>query len=332
MVKVKNGTINGKRVCHGDALLRPNTLGGYWADEEGNRIDKIAFGSVVRFYLGKWWAYNPKLKISIKSSDAEEVIAEEAIKDLKLLCLDPYIEFTLKKRQEYTSLQKARNLELCCGVPRGVWMFEPQEEVAKIKVYEKVVIVIDPGHGDRHSDNKQIDPGACDGTNYEKDFALKLGLSLKKALLNNGYATFMTREDDIDVRPKKRVQWRYDFANGKEAQIFLSFHLDSGSKDAVYTVYESNTKNEALSIILGQKLIQHLSGIVTVSTDRVRDAASYTAVKSVGILRKFNGKAGILFEFGGIASAENLNNITTNSENIAQAITNGIIEFCDENL
>lgn len=124
-VKVTKVKVQGKSVGHDEARLCLITFKGYWADDKGIPIDKVSFGSTVRFYIDKFWAYDPKLKISIKSSDIEEVIIDDTINKLNpnyFFQREPYFEIKLKKRQEYKSLQNVKDLELCCGVSNGFWI------------------------------------------------------------------------------------------------------------------------------------------------------------------------------------------------------------------
>jgi N-acetylmuramoyl-L-alanine amidase len=79
-------------------------------------------------------------------------------------------------------------------------------------------IVIDPGHGGR-------DPGAHGqrGTE-EKDITLKVGLKLRDLLRKDpGVRVLMTRERDVFVELEDRAR----FANGNEADLFVSIHVNS---------------------------------------------------------------------------------------------------------
>jgi N-acetylmuramoyl-L-alanine amidase len=85
-------------------------------------------------------------------------------------------------------------------------------------------IVIDPGHGGK-------DPGAHGqrGTE-EKDITLKVALKLRD-LLNKqaGVRVLMTRERDQFVELEDRAK----FANGQEADLFISIHVNSHPQRSV---------------------------------------------------------------------------------------------------
>lgn len=198
---------------------------------------------------------------------------------------------------------------------------------------KKIVIVIDPGHGDHNSNNKQIDPGTCstDNKELEKDYALILSLALKCELLKDErYSIFLTREADITIK-KPAVNWRSEIANEKKGDIFISFHLNSGVTNDIFAVYQQSKKNEKESISLGEKITNKLKGSVQLSNKPVRSAVEATRYTTVGVLNQFTGKAAILFEFGGIDSPSNLKNIKENKENISNAIKKGIDDFTHEN-
>ncbi len=79
-------------------------------------------------------------------------------------------------------------------------------------------IVIDPGHGGK-------DPGARGqhGTE-EKDITLKVALKLRDLLSKqSGVRVLMTRERDQFVELEERAK----FANGQEADLFVSIHVNS---------------------------------------------------------------------------------------------------------
>lgn len=89
----------------------------------------------------------------------------------------------------------------------------PQRSARDIKV-----IVIDPGHGGK-------DPGAIGrlGT-AEKDVTLQVGLRLRDLLKKHlGVEVQMTRDRDVFVELGDRAK----FANSKEADLFVSIHVNS---------------------------------------------------------------------------------------------------------
>ena len=98
----------------------------------------------------------------------------------------------------------------------------PQPLPRRAKTF--TTIVIDPGHGGR-------DPGAHGqrGTE-EKDITLKVGLKLRDLLRKDpGVRVLMTRERDVFVELEDRAR----FANGNEADLFVSIHVNSHPQRSV---------------------------------------------------------------------------------------------------
>lgn len=98
----------------------------------------------------------------------------------------------------------------------------PQPTPPRGKSY--TTIVIDPGHGGR-------DPGAHGrrGTE-EKDITLKVGLKLRDLLSRQpGIRVLMTRERDVFVELEDRAK----FANGSDADLFVSIHVNSHPQRSV---------------------------------------------------------------------------------------------------
>jgi N-acetylmuramoyl-L-alanine amidase len=98
----------------------------------------------------------------------------------------------------------------------------PQPVPPRARSYR--TIVIDPGHGGR-------DPGAHGqrGTE-EKDITLKVGMKLRDLLRKDpNVRVLMTRERDVFVELEDRAR----FANGNEADLFLSIHVNSHPQRSV---------------------------------------------------------------------------------------------------
>jgi len=98
----------------------------------------------------------------------------------------------------------------------------PQPAQPRAKSFK--TIVIDPGHGGR-------DPGARGqrGTE-EKDITLKVALKLRDLLSKQpGVRVLMTRDRDEFVELEDRAK----FANGQEADLFVSIHVNSHPQRSV---------------------------------------------------------------------------------------------------
>lgn len=82
-------------------------------------------------------------------------------------------------------------------------------------------IVLDAGHGGH-------DAGARGVYGYEKDFALKMAMSVRTALMQRGFKVILTRSNDTFLTLGGRVA----IANQTPKSIFISLHFNSGGAAA----------------------------------------------------------------------------------------------------
>lgn len=88
------------------------------------------------------------------------------------------------------------------------------------------IIVIDAGHGGK-------DAGAVGSkSEYEKHVVLKLALKTGKILQQRGYKVYYTRTKDKFIRLRDRTQ----YANKKDADLFLSIHANASNKKSFHGV------------------------------------------------------------------------------------------------
>lgn len=93
-----------------------------------------------------------------------------------------------------------------------------EEKIVQNKKTPKL-IVIDPGHGGK-------DPGAIGAGLREKDLVLNIAKILGNDLKSRGYNVLYTRNSDEFINLKNRTA----FANKKEADMFISIHINAGPK------------------------------------------------------------------------------------------------------
>lgn len=120
----------------------------------------------------------------------------------------------------------------------------------------KRIIVIDAGHGG-------IDSGTTgvDGT-MEKNLVLDEALRLRNVLLKRGYGVHLTRETDVYIPLRERV----DIARGFDADLFISLHADSNpdatvSGASVYTLSESSSDKEAAALARKENQSDVIAGV-----------------------------------------------------------------------
>ena len=199
-------------------------------------------------------------------------------------------------------------------------------EKRKSKEGKDKKVAIDPGHGDHHKTNGQIDPGAGDNGFSEKDLALKVSEGVSERLGELGIGNTMTRVDDIVV-DGKRISWRLKRAS--DTDIFVSIHLNAaGNKSAsgFVTLYQEGSSN-------GQQLALAIADTQTIM--KLRGKGKNIGIKSrpasgklsLGVLRNYDGDASVLIEVGFITNANDANTINSQSSQIGSQIANGIYKY-----
>lgn len=125
-----------------------------------------------------------------------------------------------------------------------------------VKPAKSRVVVIDAGHGG-------IDSGTTgvDGL-LEKNLVLDVALRLKKALQQRGYIVHLTRDTDIYIPLRERV----NIARGYQADLFISLHADSNpdptvSGASVYTLSDSGSDKEAAALAKKENQSDVIAGV-----------------------------------------------------------------------
>ena len=169
------------------------------------------------------------------------------------------------------------------------------------------VIVLDPGHGG-------TDPGALGKENKEKDLTLSTAKKLKAKLEAAGATVYMTRTGDTYPSLDARVA----YSKKMKADIFISIHINSGSKTAngIETYYWSSSKNE-------KKLATYVQNEVIDSTgldSRGVKTANYRVIGTTTTTQS------ILVELGFISNPDEEQIIETSSfqNDAATGIVNGL--------
>jgi N-acetylmuramoyl-L-alanine amidase len=120
----------------------------------------------------------------------------------------------------------------------------------------KKIVVLDPGHGG-------IDAGTTgvDGTK-EKDIVLDEARRLGKVLAKRGYVVRLTRDSDVYIPLRERV----NIARGAAADLFISLHADSNpdarvAGASIYTLSEKGSDNEAAALAKKENQSDIIAGV-----------------------------------------------------------------------
>ncbi|MGP1383272.1 MAG: N-acetylmuramoyl-L-alanine amidase [Thainema sp.] len=179
---------------------------------------------------------------------------------------------------------------------------------------ERIVVVIDPGHGGR-------DPGAVGiGGLQEKDVIFPIAREVAALLEQQGVQVIMTRTDDREIDLEPRVQ----IAERANASLFVSIHANAISLsrpdvNGLETYYYSS--GQRLAQVIHNAILQN----VAIQDRGVRQARFY-------VLRNTSMPA-ILIETGFVTGAEDSRRLAdpTQQRVMAAAITQGILQYIQQN-
>ncbi|KAB8127678.1 N-acetylmuramoyl-L-alanine amidase CwlD [Gracilibacillus oryzae] len=190
-------------------------------------------------------------------------------------------------------------------------------------------IVLDPGHGG-------ADGGAVGSDKtQEKEIALNVTNILRDYLQQAGATVYLTREGDYDLaaedtkglsrRKSEDIQQRVEFINEKEADFFLSIHLNALSdgrwKGAQTFFHPGRSENEQLAKFIQAEIIRNLE-----NTKRVA-----LPIHQIFIL-KYAEAPGALVEIGFLSNNEELRLLTSDEyqRKMAASIYEGVLRFVTE--
>ncbi|MCD6486562.1 MAG: LysM peptidoglycan-binding domain-containing protein [Syntrophobacterales bacterium] len=125
----------------------------------------------------------------------------------------------------------------------------------QVKVLEKKIVVIDPGHGGE-------DPGAVGrrGT-LEKNVVLGISKRLQRILRKRGYEAFLTRRGDYFISLKNRGKIAREYG----ADIFISIHADAcrsrgAHGTSVYYLSTRGASSEAAKLLAKSENLSDIVG------------------------------------------------------------------------
>lgn len=184
---------------------------------------------------------------------------------------------------------------------------------------EKAVVCIDASHGG-------TDTGQYDGKNYEKDQVLELAKLIESNLSAYGIIVVMTRTADENVDYLARIKK----SSAGKAVALVSLHRDvakkkgtsSGVSTWIYTSSPKDSNKLATDIIDAFKEIG-------VGTNGVNTGTPDDSSKDY-YLNQHSSSASCIVELGNMYSSEDNKLVTTDKENTAKAVSDGIIKYLEQ--
>lgn len=185
------------------------------------------------------------------------------------------------------------------------------------------IIVIDPGHGGE-------DTGAISQNNVnEKDIVLDISLKLGEKLEENNFKVYFTRKSDkaLGNTVRSDIINRAKFINARNADIFLSIHLNGSDIESAKGVESYSRFLDEKSYLLAESIQDELSSIEYTKDRGIKE----TNEKSLGILR-YTNITGVLLELGFITNNEDEKYLISEEgqDIIVDCILNGILNYFNE--
>lgn len=181
----------------------------------------------------------------------------------------------------------------------------------------KTTIMLDAGHG-----GYDVGSIAMDGT-YEKNYNLKIVKTLGKMLVEKGYNVVYTRTSDKVSWPDDNtldLQARCDLAQNKNADYFISIHLNSSD-------YNDGAKGYEIYYDYSNKKAKKLSNSILKSLDTLNYSTNRglldTNENPLYVITN-NTVPALLIETGFITDSSDLDYIKNHTKELCEAIVNGI--------
>lgn len=189
---------------------------------------------------------------------------------------------------------------------------------------DKIIVVIDPGHGARDSGKTGVN-GVL-----EKDINLTIALMLKEELEAQGIEVIMTRSDDLplyseNASNKKRedMNRRIQIIEESNADFVISIHQNSypqeSAKGAQVFYYNGSAESQKLAEIVQSQLI---TGLDPSNKRQAKANSDYFLLKKTKV-------PCIICECAFLSNPEESNLITDPSyqKKAAQSICAGVLEY-----
>ena len=124
-----------------------------------------------------------------------------------------------QKGMEFTTKQDGSNVIITITKTSKTSTTTSTATTKTSKMNENFTVLIDAGHGGN-------DPGACNGTNYEKIYNLKIAMKLKDLLEDSGITVYCSRTSDTYLDRDDRVAFINEH---DDADLFVSVHNNSSN-------------------------------------------------------------------------------------------------------
>jgi N-acetylmuramoyl-L-alanine amidase len=226
--------------------------------QQKHSLDKLFINSLLIIFWCNpfFWLIRKELnmihefmadKIAVEDSDTEAfaaMILQATYPQHRFALTNPFFYSPIKRRLLMLTKNKnpkAGYIGRILVLPLAVVLFAAFTLKTKMiktsaaPAYEgkKITVVIDAGHG-----GKDFGSRSLDGSISEKDLSLAIVKKIKSLNNNSNINIILTRDNDIYQSPKEKA----DFSNEKNADLFITIHLDAISEE------EKGTNRSGLSV------------------------------------------------------------------------------------
>jgi RHS repeat-associated protein len=264
---------------------------GYLTDQGGNLAEHIEYTP-----WGESWFNNPATpvlnhKFTGKEQDNTGLYyfgARYYDPQISIwMSTDPALDKYFKSKKGEGGIYNPKNLDL--------YSYASQNPIILIDSDGNYVIYIDCGHGTNN------DPGAVSAKGQnESDLVIPIGKALEKAFVASGDVVIF--KDWRGVKTSMPRTIRAEDANKKEADVFISVHIDEGKGGKGFVaIYDKNGKE-------GRKLAEKIAKAINDAGEdtgflsgKAKADEDYADKAELTVLRKTH-MAAVLFEVGNVDS------------------------------
>src|SRR6187397_113316 len=217
-----------------------------WRVKGGDEFDSVSFSLSGRVPYKSWMEINPsRIKIELYNVQSNtnwitQLTSAKAVNNV-------WYEQTESDVLQITiELLKQQHYGYSIGYNGSSLLLKIRRLPAGI---QKMTIAIDAGHGGTNLGAS----GATSGI-LEKNYTLLFARELQKILKKQKIKVLMVRETDTTIDNKDRVLW----AHQNNADIFMSFHLNSSGRDSARGVstYYKHVAYRSFTVSLLNRLLQ----------------------------------------------------------------------------
>ncbi len=177
-------------------------------------------------------------------------------------------------------------------------------------------VVIDPGHGG-------IDSGARGNGGLEKNYSLLISKYMYDRFKELGIPVYLTRDSDITLTPRDRVEKILSFFGNNSNVIVISNHLNAGMGDGAEVIYALRNNSRLANDILNniEAAGQNIRRVYQrrLPSDPLKDYYY--------VLRDTGKTEALIVEYGFIDTLNDYNYVKDNYKELAEGVIKAVLEY-----